>query len=291
MLHNKRFLEAADDLFAVYDPVKYKTMKDFIIREYPYKVEFINDKVETIHGYRNLPKAVLYTPYTNRSKEIKEYALKFKALGKKFDGLFNVYIQDADPKLARKYRMQGDATYMIFDTDEEKSKYRFSDKVFNESLDVEALINFTQKFLDKKLERYIRSAEINKDDLSEPVYPVVAKTYDSVVKDPTKHVFIRFYDKMMQRFTEHFQMRKEWWKVGRNLTDNKDILICELEITDNDISEYFSRQMSAENHYFFLFTKKQKTKPYVYKGKMAAADLIAFAKDTIKKEEQVKTDL
>jgi len=292
MFHNKKFIEAQDAPFTMYAPDKYKSMREFVISEYPYDVEIANDKVEAIYNYRNLPRAILFTPMVNRSKEVLDYALKMKPLGRKFDGKINLYLQDADPKTVRKFKLHGDANFIIFDTDMEHSKYRYTGKVFNGSIDVDALIDFTQRFFEKKVEKYIRTSEINKDDLDEPVYPVVASTFESVVNDPNKHVFIRFYDKMMQRYTEHFSMRKEWWKVGKNYTANtKGVLVCEIEINDNDVPGYFTREMNANNLYFFLFTKKQKQTPYAYRGKIDANSLIAFAEEIIAEEDKMKIDL
>ena len=292
MMHNKLMLEPGDEPYAIYRPHKYHSLKEFIVRRYPCDVEINNDKVDSIYGLRNIPRAILFTPFLNRSEKVREYALKLKPLGRRFDGKLNVFVQDADPKITRRYKLVGDATFIIFDLDVEKSKYRYVDKVFNGSLDVPALIDFTDQFLAEKAPLYIRSAEINPDDLSEPVYPVLAKTFKEIVYDAKKHVFIRFYDKMLQRFSEHFVMRKEWWKVGRNYTDNtRNILISEIEVNDNDVSEFFLREMNVNDHYFFLFTKHEKRTPYIYKGKVNATDMIAFAEDIITKEDRVKRDL
>lgn len=293
MMHNKIFMGPGIPQFATYSADQYKTLKDFVLREYPFDVEFLNDKVEIIYSRRNLPRAVLYTSFANRTTETLKYASLLQGLGKKYKDKVSFYMQDSDQRSARKFKLVGDATYIIFDTDSAKTKYRYIDKVFNGSIDAEALIQFTQKFIDGKAPKYIRTAEVNKDDLEEPVYPVVAKTYDEVVLNTKKHVFLRFYDKMMQRFTDQFQMRKEWWKVARNYTNNtRDILIAEIEVNDNDILEYFSKEMS-NNHYYFLFTKKEKSNPYIYKGAANATNLIAFAEEIIKKEEGdvIKTDL
>lgn len=293
MMHNKLLIEKDDPAFTLYDPAIHKNLKDFVIQEYPYDVEFLNDKVDAIYGKRDRPRAVFFTPLENRTSITRAYALQLKPLGKKFKDKLNFYIQDAE-KVTRKYKLKGDANYIIFDTDMEKSKYRFIDKVFNGSIDVPALIEFTQKFLEKKAPKYIRSADVNPDDLQEPVYPVVAKTYNEIVFDKTKHVFLRFYDKMMQRYPEQFQMRKEWWKVGRNFMNNtKDILIAEIEVNDNDILDYFNKEMNL-NHYYFLFTKTQKEKPFVYKDNVNATDLIKFAEKIITQEDEnakIKKDL
>eukprot|EP00829_Urostomides_striatus_P013998 TRINITY_DN4011_c0_g1_i3.p1 TRINITY_DN4011_c0_g1~~TRINITY_DN4011_c0_g1_i3.p1 ORF type:complete len:295 (+),score=48.16 TRINITY_DN4011_c0_g1_i3:571-1455(+) len=241
MMHNKQFIGPGIPPFAIYSAEQYKTLNDFLLREYPFDVEFLNEKVEKIYAKRNLPRAVLYTQFTNRTNEILKYAMILQGLGKKYKDKVSFYLQDTDQKSNRKFKLVGDATYIIFDIDSSKSKYRYIDKVFNGSIDAEALMEFTQKFIEGKAPIYIRTAELNKDDLEEPVYPVVAMTYNNVVLDTKKHVFLRFYDKMMQRFSDQFQMRKEWWKVGRNYTNNtKDILIAEIEVNDNDVLEYLS---------------------------------------------------
>lgn len=291
-MHNKIYNTPEVSPLVVYDQGKHKTLDEFITQEYPYDVEILNEKVERIYSKRNLPRAIVFTPFTNRTAITRKYALQLKELGTKFKNKILFYLQDADLRSTRKFRLEGDATYIIFDTDMEKSKYRYTDKVFNGSIDTKALIEFTQKFLGKTAPLYIRTAEINPDDLSEPVYPVVAKTYKEVILNPKKHVFFRFFDKMVQRFADQFQMRKEWWKVGKNYTNNtRDILIAEIEINDNDVLEYFTKEMD-KGHYYFLFTKKHKKDPYIYSGKVNATDLIAFAEDIIKKEDSgMHTDL
>ncbi len=287
MFHNKKFIESGDEAFAIYTPEKYTTLRNFVIREYPYKVEILNDKVESIYNMRPLPRAVLFTPFTNRSKEVLQLALQLKPLGKKFDGKFNIYLQDPGIKLTRKCRMDTNATFMIFDLDKQKHKYRYPGKAFDGKLDINALIEFTQMYLDGHAPRYICGVEPNPDDLDEPVYPVVARTFDGIVNDPNKHVFLRFYDKMVQRYAEQFQMRKEWWKVGRNYTNNsRDIFIGEIEVNDNDVPEEYLKHMS-EGKYYFLFTKKYK-EPFIYTGRVNATDLIKFAEEHITKEDPIK---
>jgi len=286
MIHNKKFIEPADSKYTIYDKKTYSDIKNFIINEYPYDIEILNDRLEAIYAQRNLPRAVLFTPFANRTKEVQLLALQMKPLAQKYKGKLNLYIQDADSRTAKRFKFSGNATYMIFNTDGEK--YRYLDKVFDNQLDIAELIKFTENFFAGKLIRYIRSAEVNKDDLGEPVFPVVAKTYNEVVLDPKKHVFVRFYDKMIQRYAEQFAMRKEWWKVGRNFTNNKkDILITEIETNDNDVSDFFSKKMQ-EGKNFFLFTKKNKKEPIVYTGKPVAEELIKFINDIVEKEEPAK---
>ena len=95
----------------------------------------------------------------------------------------------------------------------------------------------------------------------------------------------------MQRFTEHFNMRKEWYKVARYFlnTTIDDFVIAEIETKDNDVSRYFLNELE-NGHYYFLFKKDNKDKPIVYPVKVDAEALIKFAEGPIGAEHKRYTE-
>lgn len=294
MLHNKRLLEPNDEKFTTYKPDKYSSIRDFIIEEYPYVIDYMSDKNQEIYKLRNRPAAVFFTSFVNRTEEVKKLIKQAKPLAKKFKGKFNMYVEDIHSKAGIKHKYKGNATYIIFDIDPDDSKYRYTDKEFTDDIDVNALIEFTQLVLDGKAPKYIRTAQFNKDDLILPVVTVITSSYDEVVKDPTKHVFLRFYDKMLQRFTDQYQMRIEWYKVGRYFINNTrdDLVIAEIEVKDNDVPKYFLKEMTEKDHYYFLFKKDAKDKPIVYTGEVDAEKLIKFVEGHVgNSNRQTKEDL
>ena len=293
MFHNKRYIEKGDEEFKAYSKDEYSSLKDFLIEEYPYAIEELSSKVESIYQLRHRPLGILFTPFENRTEITKNLALQMKPLGKKFKGKLNIYLEDTNSPVAKKYGFHEGANFMIFDIDKESSKYRYQDKVFQDTIDVDALIEFTQNYIDGKAPRYIRSAEVIKEDLHEIVTPVVSKTFNQIVKDPTKHVFIRYFNKMLQRFDEHFKMRKVWYNVGRHYLAEKrdDFLIAEIEIHDNDVPQHYLDKME-EGHYYFLFTKDNKEDPIIYTGDVDENELIKFAEKHIgSKKTTSKIDL
>jgi len=293
-IHTKKLVEPNEDLFVKYSADKYSSLKDFAIKEYPYAIDYRTDKVDQIFGMRSRPAAVLFTSFANRTEEVLSLAKQMKPLARKYKDKFNIYIEDAELRSSKLHRFYSNATYIIFDNDEEGTKYRYTDKNFDDQIDVNELIAFTQLALDGKVPKYIRSAEFNKDDLALPVVTVIANSYNEVVKDPTKHVFLRYYDKMLQRFEEQYRMRAEWYKVGRhylNKTRN-DLIIAEIEVKNNDVPKYFLKAMTEKNLYYFLFLKDSKNKPIPYEGEVNAEKLIKFLEAHIgSKNTNTKEDL
>ena len=94
---------------------KYVSVCDNVL--YPYCIDYMNDKLNSIYSIRHRPNAVLFTPFTNRSMEVLNLALQMKPLATKFKGKFNIYLDDDKSELGRLYRLQENTTYMIFDTD------------------------------------------------------------------------------------------------------------------------------------------------------------------------------
>lgn len=281
--HNKKILGKDDEKFVKYVADKYSSLREFLLQEYPYPIDFKSDKVNRIFAMRKRPEAVLFTPFENRTEQIYSLLQQIKPLAFKYKDKFNIYIEDTRSREGRLHRFEGNATFIIFDIDKEDSKYKYYDKVFYDQIDVNALIDFTQSFLNGKAPKYIRSAEFNKDDLNLPVVTVLASSYNEVVKDPTKHVFLRYYDKMLQRYTEQYEMRMEWYKVARYFLKNtrEDLIIAEIETKDNDVPKYFLTEMKNNDHYFFLFTKDNKENPIVYTGEVKAEKLIKFVEGHI----------
>jgi protein disulfide-isomerase A1 len=293
-IHRKKLVEPNEDLFVKYMKDKYSSLKDFVIEEYPYAIDYRTDKVNQIFEMRPRPAAVLFTPFTNRTEEVLSLAKQMKPLAQKYKGKFNIYVENSELRSSKLHRFNSNATYIIFDIDDDSSKYRYTDKDFDDQIDVNEYIKFTQLVLDGKAPKYIRSAIFNKDDLSLPVVTVIANSYNEVVKDPTKHVFIRYYDKILQRFEEQYKMRVEWYKVGRHYLNETrdDLIIAEIEVKDNDVPKYFLKQMTEKNHYYFLFKKGSKDKPIVYEGEVKAEKLIKFVEGHIgSKSATTKEDL
>ena len=63
----------------------------------------------------------------------------------------------------------------------------------NTKIDRNTVVKFLKKFLNKELEKTLKSEEIPEDWDKEPVKVLVGKNFEAVAKDKTKHVFVEFY--------------------------------------------------------------------------------------------------
>ena len=85
-------------------------------------MEYIDDKVREIYSRRNRPAAILFTPFANRTDDVHAFALQMKPLGRKFKKNFNFYLEDVGTSFAKLHKFEGNATFIIFDIDEEGTK-------------------------------------------------------------------------------------------------------------------------------------------------------------------------
>jgi len=177
--------------------------------------------------------------------QLKEQAIKYK-------NKILFYIQEVNKEFMAKHKVKSNAFFMIHDTD--KSKYRFEREI-NETVHIHKLGPFIDQFTIKNLTKYIRSAERNiQDELENSVFPLVGSNFEKIVLDPKKAVFVRIYDKMLQRNDDKFLERKEWLNLAKHYKTKRDkILISEIDISDNDLPYELEKFISPNSHNIFAF--------------------------------------
>jgi len=104
---------------------------------------------------------------------------------------------------------------------------------FDESKDPtkELITSWVQDYVDGKLEPTIRSEEIPADN-SGPVKVVVAKSFDQIVKDPTKDVLVEFYAPWCGHCK---QLAPIYEEVGKEYTSSDKVVIAKIDATANDV--------------------------------------------------------
>jgi len=109
-----------------------------------------------------------------------------------------------------------------------------------------------------------------------PVHKVVGLTFDELVLDTNKDVFIQYYIDWCEGCRYHTSFDK----VGSALKDVKDVLIAKIDYNINDIPN-----MNLEiygNPTFALYLRNDKKNPIVYSGSQQSDDLLSwFQKHTL----------
>ncbi|KAK4689461.1 hypothetical protein P7C73_g637, partial [Tremellales sp. Uapishka_1] len=107
-----------------------------------------------------------------------------------------------------------------------QTKYPLSGKVTKETVE-----QFMQDFADDKIQPSIKSAPVPATQ-EEPVYKLVADGWDALFGDNSKDVFAEF----MAPWCGHCQrLAPIWDTLGEKYSSNKNIVIAQMDATENDI--------------------------------------------------------
>jgi len=148
--------------------------------------------------------------------------------------------------------------------------------VFDEAktVNAESLKDFTSKYLSKELEPSIKSEEIPASN-DGPVKVVVRKSFDQVVLDTTKHVFIEFY----APWCGHCKtLAPIWEELGTHYALNGDVVIAKMDATANDVdAKYGVRGFPTLK----FFPKGDNKTPLEYEGQRTKEDFISYIESHI----------
>ncbi|KAA3681538.1 protein disulfide isomerase family A, member 3, partial [Paragonimus westermani] len=153
------------------------------------------------------------------------------------------------------------------DFDGEWTKEGLKDWIFKNS--PESFTEFLKKFMTGSLIPHVKSEEIPTEQKG-AVVKVVAHTFDSVVNDPSKDVFVIFHAPWCGH-CKHLMPKFE--TAAEKLKDEPDILFAAVDATANDIPELF---LVHGYPTLYFVPKLSKEAPKQYEGGREVDDLINF---------------
>ena len=232
---------------------------------------------------------MLYVSEEDLAVNREPYSMQLSELSMKYSHKLSFYLKVLDPDFCRLHKIKSNtpATFFIFDNSSgADTNYRLTSE--SNLLDTSRIAYFIESFFSKSLKRYIRSATLNPDDLTNTVYPIVGSTFDEIVYDSAKTVFVRFYSKYSTRGEENMKIVKDWREVAKYYNDKtRNVLICEMEITDNDVPSDVEAELGKDGGIFAFPMTEQgrklpkikaitKKKGYRYTGPLTFTSLLAF---------------
>jgi protein disulfide-isomerase A1 len=164
--------------------------------------------------------------------------------------------------------------------------------VFDEDIETfskESAFNFIEKSLDRTYKSYVKSEPIPENN-DEPVKIIVAKTWNDIVNQGSKHVFVKFYAPWCGHCKS---LAPIWTELAEKVKDKENVVIAKFDATANSLPEGISVPGYPS---LILFTEKHNL--WEYSGDRTLEDLEKFLNEKILNDndntndsEEIKEDL
>ncbi len=230
--------------------------------------------------------------YTRNESMMRSLAMRLKTVAARYAGRLSVCVKRPDKQFVRNHRL-GNLTFMLSD---DSGVFRYSEKELADPFNVDEIIAYTEKFFAHGLARYIRSAQA--EDHMDPGYEVVGNTFDRLVLETQKMVVLRLYNRSLQFSDEQINQKEKWGELRERYRYSKKVLVCEMEMSENDLPPRIAEELRAYRAGIFFFPKDgSKALPYPFTGRLITSEMIeciekATREDTVISQDlYVKTDL
>jgi len=148
----------------------------------------------------------------------------------------------------------------------------------------ESVINFVDQTLEGKYKSYVKSEPIPASN-DEPVKIVVAKSFNDIVNDPSKHVFVKFYAPWCGHCKSLVPL---WTELAEKVKDRENIVITKFDATANSVPPEITIQGYPT---LILYTEKHK-EGFEYEGERTLEELEKFINEKIQNDNiEIKEDL
>lgn len=134
----------------------------------------------------------------------------------------------------------------------------------------EQLKSFVQDFVEGKIEPSLKSEAIPESN-SEPVKVIVGKTFDEIVNDKTKDVFLEIYAPWCGHCK---RLAPIWEELATKLAANDNIVIAKMDGTENDIP--VGTNIDIQGFPTLKLIKAETNEIIDYQGDRSLEDLYSF---------------
>lgn len=263
----KKFDEGRNDLT---ENITEEKINEFInAHSSPLVMKFDDKAAQLIFG-KNQPALVLYRD--KNSEKTAELDKIMTEYAPEITGKLQVVITDIkeglESRLAEYIGVKAEdlPTVRIHDTRVDLKKYNLVGDITKENIQ-----KFVKDWEDGKLKPTLKSQEIpEKQD--KPVYTIVGKSFEDVVINSDKDVLVKFY----APWCGHCKaLAPEYEKVAKELAGNKNLLIAEIDATENEVEQVHITGFPTIK----FWPAGKKDKPIDYNGERKSEDFIKFLKE------------
>lgn len=146
--------------------------------------------------------------------------------------------------------------------------------IFDVTQDVspESIRSFIQAFIEGSLEAFLKSEEIPASN-DEPVTVIVGKSFESIVLDSSKDVFVEYYAPWCGHCK---QLAPIYTELGEAFQDEENVIIAKVDVTANDVPE------DIKGFPTLIFYPAGSTESIKYEGARDLASMESFVRQNKK---------
>lgn len=150
-------------------------------------------------------------------------------------------------------------------------------------INTENVKEFVQNFVEDKLEEKIKSEEVPTEQTT-PVYKLVGKTFNIIVKNPKLDVLVKYYAPWCGHCKK---FAPEYEELAKQLTkNNPNLIVAEIDCTQNDTDNFKIGAFPS----FHLWPAGENKKYIYYKGERSIQGLTNFVLENATNKIVVKKD-
>jgi protein disulfide isomerase family A protein 3 len=222
-----------------------------------------------VYAHSGLPRVVVWAPVDKQKapKQITYYLNRIRKVAAGYKGKAHFVLENkASSREANELGFPGDVAMGAIDA--QGGKYK-SESAFS----VEALDAFAKAFVAGDLIKHVKSEPIPTAHDGD-VTIVVGKTFDELVFDKSKDVFIEFYAPWCGHCKS---LAPKWNELATNLKDHSSIRIAKIDATANDYPSTFD----VRGYPTILLVKNDGSAPIPYDGAREVKDMQKWLKKTV----------
>jgi protein disulfide-isomerase A1 len=263
----------------------FSEIERFILKKGFPLVDELNGDTFPRYAQNNLPIVIGFVKFSNATQK-QELLDLMKEVAKKpeFDNELSFAISDADLFFEQYKVMGGDEESLpgvaVMDWIK-RTNYPYKGE-----LKVEPLTKFLKDLLAGEVTPHIRSQPVPATQKG-PVYELVGKTFDEIVLDENKDVFVEFYAPWCGHCKNLAPKYEELAKKLENARDK--LVIAKIDATENDTPNSGVQIQGFPTLY--LYPAGQKNNPILYEGSRTVADMTDFIKKHAVASKDLLSDL
>jgi len=231
-----------------------------------------NTKTYSLLG---LPRVVVWSTIdrVKAPKQIDYYVNRLRKVAKDYVGKLSFVVADKSSSEFTELNFDKAASFGLGAIGADGSKYKAPTE---EKFTVEGVAAFAKDVLAGKVAKYVKS-EPEPEANGDAVVTVVGTSFDRIVNDKSKDVFIEFYAPWCGHCK---QLAPKWEELAKDMSKHSSLVIAKIDATANDVPAMYG----VRGYPTIFLQKNDGSEPVKYEGAREAKDMAAWLKKNVSRK-------